>query len=94
MPRPGMLPPSLKGRSVFRQLAPRSAERSTAPFPGSQLLVYVPTAAYTLFGSTESEARLTTPVCPQSVQPTESSSGVQLLLDSCQRYAPPMSVRA
>jgi hypothetical protein len=57
----------------------------TAPFPGSQLLVYVPTAAYTLSGSTESEARLTTPVCPQSSQPTESSSGVQVFVDSCQR---------
>ncbi len=62
MPRPGMLPPSLNGRLAFCQLAPRSAERSTAPLPGSQLLVYVPTAAYTLSGSTESEARLTTPV--------------------------------
>jgi hypothetical protein len=73
-----MLPPSLKGRSAFCQLAPRSVERRTAPSVGSQLLVYVPTAAYTLLGSTESEARLTTPEWPQSFQPTESSSGVQL----------------
>ncbi|GDY87147.1 hypothetical protein SAVCW2_63460 [Streptomyces avermitilis] len=85
MPRPGMFPPSLKGRSVFCQLAPRSPDLSTAPLPGSQLFVYVPTAAYTLFGSTESEARLTTPVCPQSLQPTESSSGVQVFEDSAQR---------
>ncbi len=85
MPRPGMLPPSLNGRFVVCQLAPRSEERMTAPFFGSQLLVYVPTAAYTRFGATESEARLTTPVCPQSSQPTESSSGVQVFDDSCQR---------
>jgi hypothetical protein len=75
----------LKGRSAFCQLAPRSAERRTAPFVGSQLFVYVPTAAYILFGSTESEARLTTPVWPHSLQPTESSSGVQVLLGSTQR---------
>jgi hypothetical protein len=80
-----MFPPSLKGRSVLCQLAPRSAERSTAPLPGSQLFVYVPTAAYTLFGSTESDARLTTPVWPHWSQPTESVSGVQVFVDSCQR---------
>lgn len=85
MPRPGMLPPSLNGRSAFCQLAPRSAERSTAPLVGSQPLVYVPTAANTLSGATGSEARLTTPVWPHSFQPTESSSGVQVLLDSCHR---------
>ncbi|CAM5428330.1 hypothetical protein STENM223S_10514 [Streptomyces tendae] len=62
MPRPGMLPPSLNGSTVFRQLAPRSPERITAPLPGSQSLVYVPTAAYTRSGSAESEAMLTTPV--------------------------------
>ncbi len=94
MPRPGMLPPSLNGRFAFCQLAPRFEDRMTAPFFGSQLLVYVPTAAYTRFGSTESDAMLTTPVCPQSSHPTESSNGVQVLDDSCQRYAPPMSVRA
>ncbi len=85
MPRPGMLPPTLNGNSVFCQLAPRSVDRMTAPFFGSQLLVYVPTAAYTLSGSAESDARLTTPVCPQSSQPTESSNGVQVFDDSCQR---------
>jgi hypothetical protein len=80
-----MLPPSLNGRFVFCQLAPRLEDRMTAPFFGSQLLVYVPTAAYTRFGSTESEARLTTPVWPQSSQPTESSNGVQVFVASCQR---------
>ncbi len=79
MPRPGMLPPSLKGRVLAFQLAPRSEERRTAPLVGSQLLVYVPTAAYTLSGSAESEARLTTPDQPQWSQSTQSSSGVHCL---------------
>ncbi len=62
MPRPGMLPPSLNGSGVACQVAPLSAERRMAPLFGSQLLVYMPTAAYTLFGSTGSVARLTTPL--------------------------------
>ena len=33
----------------------------------------------------ESEAMLITPVWPQSSQPTESRSGIQLFVDSCQR---------
>ncbi len=85
IPRPGMFPPSLNGRSVFCQLPPRSADLSTAPFVGSQLFVYVPTAAYTLSGATGSDARLTTPVCPHSSHPTESSNGVHVFVDSCQR---------
>ena len=76
------------------QVAPRSAERRTAPGFGSQLLVYIPAATYTRFGSTGSLARLTTPLCPQSAQPTESSSGSQRPAAGFHRYAPPMSVRA
>ena len=45
MPRPGMLPPSLNGSGVVCQVAPLSVERRMAPLFGSQLLVYMPTAA-------------------------------------------------
>lgn len=74
-----MLPPSLKGRVAAFQEAPRSEERRTAPFVGSQLLVYVPTAAYTLSGSAVSEARPTTPDHPHRSQSTQSSSGFHCL---------------
>lgn len=53
---------------------------ATVPFQPTFLVV---TGAPTLSGSTASEARLTTPVCPQSSQPTESSSGVQVCVDCC-----------
>jgi hypothetical protein len=43
------------------------------------------TAASTLSGSTESDARLTTPVCPRSSHPTESRNGVQVFVASCHR---------
>src|SRR6185437_6484937 len=85
MPRPGMLPPSLNGSAVACQVAPRSEERRMEPLLGSHELVYMPTAAYTLSGASASVARLTTPFLFQSVQPAESSSGVQDLADSFQR---------
>src|SRR5262245_2533619 len=79
MPRPGMLPPSLNGSVVACHVAPLSAERRIAPLLGSQLLVYMPTAAYTLLVCTGSEAMLTTPFHPQLDQPTQSSNGIQRL---------------
>ncbi|MEV6810670.1 hypothetical protein [Micromonospora sp. NPDC051296] len=65
-----------------------------APLFGSQLLVYMPTAAYTRLVCTGSVARLTTPFHPHRFSPTQSSSGIQDWLDWSHRYAPPMSVRA
>ncbi len=62
MPRPGMLPPSLNGSAVTCQVSPLSVERRTAPLFGSQLLVYMPTAAYTRLVCTGSVARLITPL--------------------------------
>ena len=94
MPRPGMFPPTLNGRSVLAHVAPRSDERRIAPLFGSQLLVYVPTAANTLLGLTGSVASDRTPLWPQSSQPTWSSSGIQRFVRWSRRYAPPMSVRA
>ena len=62
MPRPGMLPPTLNGSVVDCQVAPLSVERRIAPLFGSQLLVYMPTAAYTWLVCTGSVARLSTPL--------------------------------
>jgi hypothetical protein len=80
-----MLPPSLNGSVVLCQVAPLSVERRMAPLFGSQLLVYMPTAAYTRLGSTASVARLTTPFQPQLLQPTKSSSGTHLDVEGFQR---------
>src|SRR6266851_6850462 len=85
MPRPGMFPPSLNGRVVAVQVAPWFEERRMAPLFGSKLLVYMPTAAHTLFAFSGSGARLTTPFQPQLLSPTQSSSGVQELVDWFQR---------
>jgi hypothetical protein len=62
MPRPGMFPPSLNGSVVTCQVSPLSVDRRMAPLLGSQLLVYIPTAAYTRFVWTGSVARLSTPL--------------------------------
>src|SRR5690348_5877129 len=94
MPRPGMLPPSLIGNGDVCHVVPLSLERRMAPLSGSQLFVYMPAATYTLFGSTGSVARLATPLSPQLVKPTQSSSGTQRFVVASSRYAPPMSVRA
>jgi len=85
MPRPGMLPPSLNGNAVDFQVAPWSDERRIAPLLGSQSLVYMPTAAYTLVASTGSGAMLTTPFQPQFPWPTQSRSGVHDWVVSFQR---------
>jgi hypothetical protein len=58
--RPNSLPPILIVISVTSQVLPWSFERAMAPLPAHDC-VYVPSAAYTLFGSTGSGARLSMP---------------------------------
>ena len=44
MPRPGMLPPTLKGKGEGAQVDPVSVEIKIWPLFGSQELVYIPVA--------------------------------------------------
>jgi hypothetical protein len=44
MPRPGMFPPTLKGRLYFVQVLPWFVDFRILPLLGSQLFVYIPTA--------------------------------------------------
>lgn len=44
MPRPGILPPTLKGKGDGVKVEPWSVDMRICPLLGSQLLVYIPVA--------------------------------------------------
>jgi hypothetical protein len=75
IPRPGILPPTLNGRTVSAHVAPWSVERSIEPTFGSHSFVYMPTARYRRFVSTGSVARASIPQSCLKSQPGVSMYG-------------------